>query len=108
MANSLVVHGAIFAVGALVGGGIATAVAQKRETAPSQSVARSQQPVAPILQVGTTGNAVITPNVGVLCPPLRYGSPGTLPLPLREGSFPMSLTRPNYRPTRPQSICGRV
>ncbi|KAF9792277.1 hypothetical protein BJ322DRAFT_31328 [Thelephora terrestris] len=79
MANSLVVHGAIFAVGALVGGGIATAVAQKREKIPPQSVVRSQQPVAPILHVGTAGNAVVAPDAAVLCPPLKYGNPGPIP-----------------------------
>lgn len=76
MANSLVVHGAIFAVGALVGGGIAAAVARKTERISPQSVTRAQQPVAPILQVGATGSAVVTPNVDVLYPPLKYGSPG--------------------------------
>ena len=76
MANSLVVHGAIFAVGALVGGGIAAAVARKNERISPQSVTRAQQPVAPILQVGATGNAVVTPGVDVLYPPLKYGSPG--------------------------------
>ena len=76
MANSLVVHGAIFAVGALVGGGIATTIARKNETASLQNITRPQQPVLPIIQVGTTGNAVITPNVGVVSPPLKYGNPG--------------------------------
>lgn len=76
MANSLVVHGAIFAVGALVGGGIATTIARKTEATPSQSIARPQQPAAPILQVGTTGNAVIASEGGVVFPPLKYGNPG--------------------------------
>jgi len=76
MANSLVVHGAIFAVGALVGGGIATTIARKNETTSSQSVTRPQQPATPILQVGATGNGVIIPNVGVMPPPLKYGDPG--------------------------------
>lgn len=76
MANSLFIHGAVFAVGALVGGGIAATVARKNETTSSQGIARPQQPVAPILQVGTTGNAVIANNVGVVSPPLKYGNPG--------------------------------
>jgi endonuclease G len=76
MANSLVVQGAIFAVGALVGGGIATAVARKNETVPPQSIAIPQQPVLPVLQVGTTGNAVIAPNFAIASPPLKYGNPG--------------------------------
>jgi hypothetical protein len=76
MANSLVVHGAIFAVGALVGGGIVTTIARKNEHTSFQSVARPQQPVPPIVQVGTTGKAVITSDVGVVSPPLKYGNPG--------------------------------
>lgn len=76
MANSLVVHGAIFAVGALVGGGIAATIARKNETTSPQNITRPKQPVAPILQVGTTGNAVITTDVGVISPPLKHGSPG--------------------------------
>lgn len=76
MANSLVVHGAIFAVGALVGGGIATTIARKNETTSSRGITHPQQPVAPILQVGTTGKAVITSEVGVISPPLKYGNPG--------------------------------
>ncbi|KAF9646848.1 hypothetical protein BDM02DRAFT_3252906 [Thelephora ganbajun] len=76
MANSLVVHGAIFAAGALVGGGIATTIVRKNETTLSQSITRLQQPVAPILQIGTTGDAVVTSNVGVVSPPLKYGNPG--------------------------------
>ena len=76
MANSLVVHGAIFAVGALVGGGIATTIARKTDTTSSLSITRPQQPVTPILQVGTTGNAVITSEGGAVSPPLKYGNPG--------------------------------
>jgi len=106
MANSLVVHGAIFAVGALVGGGIATAIARKNETTSSRGIMRPQQPVAPILQVGTTGSAVITSDVGVISPPLKYGNPGAWSPSPCEGYFIMSLFRSNYRPTRPQSLCG--
>ena len=76
MANSFVVQGAIFAVGALVGGGIATAVARKNEPISPQSPTRPQQPVFPILQAGTTGNAAGISNVGVVRPPLKYGNPG--------------------------------
>lgn len=78
MANSLVVQGAIFAVGALVGGGIATAVARKNEAISPLNATFPQPPVAPILQVGTTGNPVIAPNVDVAHPPLKYGNPGML------------------------------
>jgi len=106
MASSLVVHGAVFAVGALVGGGIAATITRKSETTSSQIITRSQQPVAPLLQVETAGNAVLTHNVGIVPPPLKYGSPGEQSPPLYEGRFPTLLTRANYRPTRPQGICG--
>ena len=106
MANSLIVHGAVFAVGALVGGGIAATIARKNETTSSQSITRPHQPVAPILQVGTTGNAVITSNSGVVSPPLKYGNPGMQSPSLCKGYFPMFVTRANYRPTHPQSLCG--
>jgi endonuclease G len=79
MANSLVIHGAVFAVGALVGGGIAATISRKSEATSPQNITRTQQPVAPILQVGTTGNAVIATNVGVVSPPLKYGNPGMQP-----------------------------
>lgn len=104
MPNSLVIHGAIFAVGALVGGSIATAVARKKEGISPRSVTRPQQPVAPILQLGTVGDAVITPNVGTVRPPLKYGNPGISSLQLCEAHFLMSVVRSNNRPARPQSL----
>jgi endonuclease G len=83
MANSLVAHGAIFAVGALVGGGIATAVIRKNSATSLQTVALPQYATTPILQVETIGNAVInTPDVGVVSPPLKYGNPGVYLSPL--------------------------
>ena len=108
MTNSLVVNGAIFAVGALVGGGIASTIARKNETTSSRGITRPQQPVAPILQVGTTGNAIIVSDVGVASPPLKYGNPGAWSPTLCEGCFSISVFRANYRPTRPQSLCGRL
>lgn len=96
MANSLVVHGAVFAVGALVGGGIAATIARKNESTPSQLTTRPQQPVAPLLQVETTGNAVITPNLSIVSPPLKYGNPGAQPPLMCEGRFPTPLTRANH------------
>ena len=101
MANSLVVHGAVFAVGALVGGGIAATVARRNETTSPQVISRSQQPGVPLLQVETTGNAVITPNVGIVSPPLKYGNPGAQSPLLCKGHSPTYPTRTNYRPTRP-------
>lgn len=108
MANSLAVHGAVFAVGALVGGGIAATFARKNETTLSQSITRPQQPVAPILQVGITGHAVITPNVGVISPTLKYGNPGAQSPSVYAGYFLMFLARTNYRPARPQCLRGRL
>jgi len=94
MANSLVVHGAIFAVGALVGGGIASTIARKNETTSSQGITRPQQPVAPILQVGTTGNAVIISDAGVVSPPLKYGNPGAWSPTLLKDIFPYLCSGP--------------
>ena len=105
MANSLVIQGAIFAVGALVGGGIATAVARKNHTVSPQSVTLPQQP---ILHVGTTGDTLIAPNAGVVCPPLKHGNPGTYVPLFSEELFPMSVVRPSHRPTHSQSVCGRL
>lgn len=106
MANSLVVHGAVFAVGALVGSGIAVIVARKDRSTSSQNVTPTQQSAVPVLQVGTTGRAVITPNVGIMSPPLKYGNPGMQSPPLCQGCFPTPVTRTNCRPTRPQSLCS--
>jgi endonuclease G len=71
MTSSTLVHAAVFAVGAVVGGGIATVVGRK-----SQQPLPAYVPPTPIIEVGTTGTATISANVGGISPVLTYGNPG--------------------------------
>lgn len=78
MASSTILHAACFAVGALVGGGIATAVSnQKRPIPPPPSPSRSQ----PIVEVAPTGTTrITTPStlVTIDSPVLKHGNPGPI------------------------------
>ncbi|PCH38707.1 hypothetical protein WOLCODRAFT_136405 [Wolfiporia cocos MD-104 SS10] len=69
-----IVHAAFFAVGALVGGGVATAVsASRRQGSPMP--AQPQQPVLDVKQGGITqiqGSSAVS----IQSPVLKYGNPG--------------------------------
>lgn len=116
MPAGTIVHAAFFAVGALVGGGVAAAVATGRRQAP---VAPPTQPTQPVLDVkGGTVTQVGSLSQIVLPPVLKYGNPGTYScaqsdtltrqLHLRE--LP-NLTmihivfRAYFRPARPHGVC---
>ena len=77
MASSTVIHAACFAVGALVGGGIVTAIGTSKRPIPPLPPA----PAAPIVDVAPTGSTRIsTPGtlVKVDTPVLKYGNPGPI------------------------------
>ncbi len=87
MAGSALVHAAVFADGALVGGSVAAAVAsRKREIPHAGQNTQVSSTKYPIIEVGPGGNAQISKvasSGGVIAPPLRYGNPGVfLCLPL--------------------------
>ncbi|RPD65858.1 hypothetical protein L226DRAFT_500014 [Lentinus tigrinus ALCF2SS1-7] len=79
MASSTIVHAAVFAVGALVGGGVATAVAsRKRDAYPAVT---TQVPHPPVVDVKVGEGAVMkAPPAGaavqVETAVLKYGHPG--------------------------------
>ncbi|KZT03557.1 uncharacterized protein LAESUDRAFT_814639 [Laetiporus sulphureus 93-53] len=79
MPGASIVHAAFFAVGALVGGGVAAAVSANRRqtTVPVQTI--QPHPSQPIVDVKEGGGAQISPASAasvVLPPVLRHGNPG--------------------------------
>ncbi|KAJ8519877.1 hypothetical protein ONZ45_g3236 [Pleurotus djamor] len=97
MAGSVFVHAAVFAAGALVGGGVAAAVASKKREFPV--VAQNTQmtsPRPPIIEVGPGGVATLSPAAGtgtVLAPPLKYGNPGPIADPLVRKAYVAAYDR---------------
>jgi endonuclease G, mitochondrial len=88
MPSSVIIHAAYFAAGAVIGGGIVTAVSKKRQirsipspqfSAPTVDLRQSGTIIPPIVEIGTGGDARITNAAAVmtLAPPvLKYGNPG--------------------------------
>ncbi|KIO04109.1 hypothetical protein M404DRAFT_602542 [Pisolithus tinctorius Marx 270] len=86
MPSATAIHAACFAVGAVVGGGIAAAVSARgvgrprpaSATASSTAVIPAVGP--PIVEVGPTGDAKLIPSAAVsgalVSPVLKYGHPG--------------------------------
>jgi endonuclease G len=83
MPSAAIIHTACFAVGAVVGGGVVSAVSFRKRQIPASttsvdtSVARVAVP--PIIEMAQSGNAKISNAVAVstLPPPvLKYGHPG--------------------------------
>ncbi|KAL0947314.1 hypothetical protein HGRIS_013433 [Hohenbuehelia grisea] len=90
MPGSAVVHAAVFAAGAVIGGGIAAAVTSRRR------VAVPVQTQAPIVEVGAAGHAEIAKHVsaGTLLPPvLKYGNPGPIVDPLIRKAYVAAYDR---------------
>ncbi|KAF7800258.1 hypothetical protein EIP86_011505 [Pleurotus ostreatoroseus] len=81
MSSTTILHAACFAVGALVGGGIATAVSSGKRTVPSPPVAPAAATPGPIVEVGTSGvTRLATPGtlVKVDSAILKHGNPGPI------------------------------
>jgi endonuclease G len=83
MPSSAIIHAACFAVGAVVGGGVVTAVSSKKRQVPisttsvDASVARVGAP--PIIEMDKSGGAKISNAVVAstpMPPVLKYGHPG--------------------------------
>ena len=74
MPGSVVVHAAVFTAGALLGGGIAAAVAHRNQ----QQLGRP----SPIIEVDTTGKGTLSSTTGALTVAsgtLKHGNPGIDP-----------------------------
>lgn len=117
--NSAAVHGAVFAVGALVGGGIATAVVSKRQipvpptaTFPSAQLPAQKVTLAPpIIQMGPKGDAhLVTPSTSpaVIEPVLKYGNPGERATHTYDPTVMRKNMNYNLRPSEQRSrvTCG--
>ncbi|KAI0928240.1 hypothetical protein AcW1_005547 [Taiwanofungus camphoratus] len=89
MPGATVMHAAMFAMGALVGGGVATAVGARRRQiglppgpAPAMTTTPVQTPQAPIVDVRPGGVTQITSPASVVTslepPVLKYGNPGPI------------------------------
>ena len=84
MASSTIVHVAVFAVGAIVGGGVATAVASRnkpRDVLPPPSVVPVPAPkMAPPPLMDVHGGVIVRPPAGAVTQVdtavLKYGHPG--------------------------------
>ncbi|GLB35167.1 putative DNA/RNA non-specific endonuclease [Lyophyllum shimeji] len=81
MPGSTIVRAAIFAAGAVIGGGVATAVASRKQTPPRPSPAASTGP-APVVELEHTGKPKLQdPSVvpsTVVSTALKYGNPGPI------------------------------
>ena len=79
MASSTIVHAAVFAVGALVGGGVATAVASRNKPRDMLPPVPTQRPTPPPMMDMKEGVLVKPPpgaTVQVDTAVLKYGHPG--------------------------------
>lgn len=79
MPGSVVIHAAVFTAGALLGGGIAVAIANKKseQTIPIRSSVVVAPAPRPVLEVDAAGKAKVTDTAFALLPPvLKYGNPG--------------------------------
>jgi hypothetical protein len=81
MPSSTVLHAACFAVGAIVGGGVITALESRRRVVPLPPPPSATKASAPLVEVQPTGaTRITTPNalVNVEPPVLKHGNPGPI------------------------------
>jgi len=73
------IHAAVFAAGALLGGGIATVVTSRKteQLVPIRSSVGVGSTPRPVLEVESAGKAKVLDTAIALLPPvLKYGNPG--------------------------------
>lgn len=78
MPGSVMIHAAVFAAGALLGGGIAAVVTSRKteQLVPTRSSMVVSTP-RPVLEVDAAGKAKVLDTAIALLPPvLKYGNPG--------------------------------
>ena len=86
MPSSAILHAACFAAGAVVGGGLVTAVSSRKRqispplsSVPTVDSGKSRLIVPPIVEIAATGEARITnaaAAIALASPVLKYGNPG--------------------------------
>lgn len=81
MSSSAIVRAALFAAGALVGGGVATVLSSRQQStpiaaSPSESASPSKRPIVEVNEIGKMQiiDGAMMPSS--LSPILRYGNPG--------------------------------
>jgi endonuclease G len=80
MPSAAIIHAACFAVGAVVGGGVVTAVASRKRQIPITTSANTSV-APPIIEMGQSGGAQLSNAVtasALSSPVLKYGHPGEL------------------------------
>ncbi|KAI6019614.1 hypothetical protein F5J12DRAFT_966975 [Pisolithus orientalis] len=117
MPSAAAIHAACFAVGAVVGGGIAAAVSARGVGRPRPaSVTSSGTAVIPavgppIVEVGPTGDAKLIPSAAVsgalVSPVLKYGHPGPVPDLLVRKAYTVAYDRRYRHPAWPPSASLR-
>jgi len=88
MPSTTLVRAAFFAVGTVVGGGVATAIGASRKKEATVIISPSPAPTSipgpkstnlPIVEIGVKGDARLSPAAGaVIAPVLKYGNPGPI------------------------------
>ncbi|KAG0706377.1 hypothetical protein DFH29DRAFT_170779 [Suillus ampliporus] len=82
MPSSAIIHAACFAVGAVVGGGVVSAVASRKRQIPISTTPVNTSVAPPIIEMGQGGGAKISNAVVASTPTspvLKYGHPGPVP-----------------------------
>ncbi|KAG2348578.1 hypothetical protein BDR05DRAFT_957210 [Suillus weaverae] len=81
MPSAAIIHAACFAVGAVVGGGVVSAVASRKRQIPITTSANTSL-APPIIEMGQSGGAKLSNAVtasALSSPVLKYGHPGPVP-----------------------------
>ena len=103
MTATALVRAAIFAAGALVGGGVATIISSKRQL-PRPSP-QTQEAIVALDEAGKTRMSGTVAPMSSLSTVLKYGNPGEVGIPARRPLLMyLFLTRPHRRPTRASSL----
>ncbi|KAG1749113.1 uncharacterized protein EDB91DRAFT_834654 [Suillus paluster] len=82
MPSAAIIHAACFAVGAVVGGGVVTAVSSRKRQIPTSTTSVGTSVSPPIIEMGQSGGAKLSNAVVVSAPNspvLKYGHPGPIP-----------------------------
>ena len=103
MPSATVIRAAFFAVGAAVGGGVATALgaSKRKELAVAVPASTSASQNFPVIDTGAEGDLRLSPSTGSeIVPVLKYGNPGPESSSLTVYTHLMPLYRPSFRPAR--------
>ena len=109
MPSATVIRAAFFAVGAAVGGGVATALgaSKRKELAVALPASTSSSQNFPVIDTGAKGDLRLSSSAGSeIVPVLKYGNPGSKSFSLTAYTHFMPLYRPSVRPARQKGIRG--